>query len=183
MTRAVLASLALLALVALAACASLSEEACRAGDWQGIGRADGAAGRPEAHLARHAEACAEVGVVPDPVRWRAGRAEGLALYCTPQNAYAAGARGARLNPVCPAADAGRLARANDQGLRWWELTREMSRLDAEIAELDARIDRLLLGEVDRETRRLIRAYRADVARSERTLRLLADQRARYAGPV
>ena len=70
-----LSPLALLALLALASCASLSEEACRAGDWRGIGFRDGAAGRADSFVARHAKACADVGVTPDLDEWRAGRAE------------------------------------------------------------------------------------------------------------
>lgn len=169
-----------LALLALAACASLSEEACRAGDWAGIGFRDGAAGRPDGYVARHAEACAEVGIAPDLAAWRAGRAEGLTVYCTRANAYELGRRGTRLAAVCPGADALALAAANDRGLRWWELGREIDRLEAEVAELDRRIDRLLEDDLDRDGRRLVRALRADAAARERALRLLAAERARYA---
>lgn len=179
MRRALVLLLAPAVLLGLAACASLSEDACRAGDWRGIGQRDGAAGRPDGYIANHAEACAGIGVTPDLAAWRDGRAEGLTLYCTPRNAFDIAARGGRINPVCPASAAYGLARATDQGRRAYEIDRETARLQSDIAELDARIDELLDGEVDRDDRRLIRAYRDDIARSERTLRLLASQRAGY----
>jgi hypothetical protein len=105
LVRVLLALLAPAVLAALAACASLSEDACRAGDWRGIGLRDGAAGRADGYVANHAEACAEIGVIPDIVAWGAGRAEGLTLYCTPQNAFDIAARGSRINAVCPASAA------------------------------------------------------------------------------
>lgn len=179
MIRLLLALLAPVILLGIAACASLSEDACRAGDWRGIGLRDGAAGRADGYVANHAEACAEIGVAPDIAAWREGRAEGLTLYCTPQNAFEIAARGSRINAVCPASTAYALARATDQGRRAYEIERESARLRSDIAELDARIDKLLDGDVDREDRRLIRAYRDDIARSERTLRLLASQRPGY----
>ena len=173
----------LAALLGLAGCASLSEDACRAGDWEGIGFRDGAAGRSEARLADHAEACAKIGVTPDAARWRAGRAEGLKLYCTQANAFDLGTRGDRLAPVCPAAQASALARANERGLRAHDLDREIDRIDAEIAARNRDMDKLLDGEVDRKARRLIRAYREEIARAERTRRVLERERAGYARPV
>ncbi len=55
----------------------------------------------------------------------------------------------------------------------------MARLERDIGELDRRIDGLLSREVEDADRRLIRAYRDDIVRSERMLRLLARQRAQY----
>lgn len=173
------ALLAALGALALGSCASISEEACVAGDWRGVGFRDGAAGRSDGYVANHAEACAAVGVRPDVALWRSGRAEGLALYCTPANAYELGTEGRGLNPVCGGHDARRLARANAEGWRYRDITREMARLEYEIAELDARIDALREGDVGRAERRLIRAYRDDIERSERFLRLLGMERAGY----
>lgn len=167
---------AVLAMLVLASCASLSQEACLQGDWRGIGYADGAEGRDESYLARHAEACAEIGVVPDAALWRAGRAEGLGLYCTPSNAYDIGRRGQRLRPVCQGYDTGPLVRANAQGLEYWEISQEIYRLESEIRLLDGRIDGLIGQDpMTDETRALIRAYHDDIARTERTLRLLRLQ--------
>lgn len=169
-------------LLLLASCASLSEETCRAGDWEAIGFRDGAAGRSEAYVANHAEACAGVGVRPDLARWAAGRAQGLRLYCTPENAYRTGARGSRLNPVCPAVARFTLARAEAEGLRDHERRREMARVADRIDHLDREIDELRDGRVTPCERRLIRAYRQDIERGVRLLRLLALERGLYAGP-
>lgn len=169
-------------LLLLASCASLSEEACRAGDWEAVGFRDGAAGRSEAHVANHAEACAPVGVRPDLARWRAGRAQGLRLYCTPENAYRTGARGSRLNPVCPARLRLTLARAEAEGLHDHDRRREMARIADAIDRLDDEIDELREGRVTRRERRLIRAYRQDIEQGERRLRILALERGLYVGP-
>ena len=57
--------LALLSAMILSSCAPLSEDECRAGNWQAIGQADGAEGRDLNYIDQHAEACAEYGVAPD----------------------------------------------------------------------------------------------------------------------
>ncbi|SER94386.1 Protein of unknown function [Tranquillimonas rosea] len=113
-----LAVLSLIPLLLLTSCASLSEEECLRGDWRGIGYEDGVDGRERDFILRHAKACAEVGVSPDREAWLAGRAEGLPLYCTIDNAYDEGRRGVVLNNVCPPAQYARLRAANRQGLRY-----------------------------------------------------------------
>lgn len=166
----------------LAACASLSEEGCRRGDWRGVGFSDGAAGRSEAQVARHAEACAGIGITPDVAAWRAGRAEGLKLYCTQQNAYAIGRRGATLNHVCEGPDARSLAQLNAQGLQYHDITEEMRRTLSEIRLLNARIDSLLASEVTENSRRQIRAYRSEQSWLELRLRRLERDRFFYGRP-
>lgn len=167
------AALFALAALALGSCATLSEDACRQGDWRGIGLADGAAGRSARYIEGHAKACAEIGVAPDVAAWREGRSQGLPRYCTPDNAFRAGLRGGRLNPVCQGFDEYRLDRANARGLREYRIERETRAVERDIYELDARIDTLLDDDIGDEDRRLIRAYRREINRSERLLRLLA----------
>lgn len=128
----------------LAACATLDEESCRDGDWTSIGYRDGKAGRAPDFIQQHAKACAEYGVRPDPTLWERGRQAGLREYCTPDNAYRTGARGLRLRDVCQGPDVERLERLNRRGLEWYrigrdidEALREISRIEAELADLPA----------------------------------------------
>ncbi|MBP7240672.1 DUF2799 domain-containing protein [Amaricoccus sp.] len=163
----------------LGSCATLSEDACRGGDWQGVGYRDGAAGRAEGFLANHAEACAEYGIAPDAAAWLAGRAQGLHAYCTPQNAFEAGMRGGRLNPVCPAGDRWRLAAAEERGLRINGLEREIDGLETENREARRRIDKILKGEVGPEERRRLRRLERGINDRERQIRTL-EREARHA---
>lgn len=166
------AGAALIALLALGSCGTLSEEACRQGDWSGIGYRDGTRGRSDGFVSNHAQACGKVGVTPDLAAWRAGRAEGLRRYCTPQNAYDAGLSGERLNPVCPASDRLRLALAEDRGLRIHALRREIDRLDYANAVDEARLDGLLTGGLGKDDRRRARRLRGDIEDRNREIRRL-----------
>lgn len=167
-----------LALVAglLAGCASLSKEACRAGDWRGIGYSDGADGRSEDYVSAHRKACAKVGVTPDYEAWRAGRQAGLATYCTPQRAYSAGLRGDQLNPVCFGFDQRALARANFAGLREYEISRDIEEVEDQIREANWRIDELRDGDTSKADRSEIRRLRRDIERWRGELYRLDSER-------
>lgn len=167
----------------LASCASISEETCLRGNWAGIGLTDGAAGRPGTYIQRHAEACAEVGVVPDLAEWRTGRAQGLELYCTPENAYEVGRRGAPLNAVCTGGDQRLLAQANRQGRIYHRISQEIRWLVDENRSLEYRIDALLEGEMTPEKRSLIRSYRDDLRWNAFEAQTLAFERLRYGFPA
>ncbi|MEM9708429.1 MAG: DUF2799 domain-containing protein [Pseudomonadota bacterium] len=132
-TQAGLVGLALLGL--LGSCASLSEEACRGGDWSAIGAADGAKGRQTDFLSKHAEACGQYGISPDLAEWEVGRRQGLAQYCTPANVYAEGTRGRSLSPVCPATEVERLAAAHETGRQYWRLERRIERLESDLRDI------------------------------------------------
>lgn len=160
----------------LAGCASLSEEACRAGDWRGIGYSDGADGRSEDYVSAHAKACAEVGITPDFAAWRAGRDAGLGAYCTPRRAYAAGRRGDRLNPVCHGFDQRELARANYAGLREYEINRDIDQVGDQIRAANWRIDELRDGDTSKADRSEIRRLRRDIERWRRELYRLDTER-------
>lgn len=84
----------------LAGCATLSEDECLIGDWRQIGFTDGASGKTADILRNHGKACARFGVGTDYELWRAGYEAGLDVYCTPENAFAEGARGASYDGVC-----------------------------------------------------------------------------------
>jgi hypothetical protein len=83
-----------------AGCATLSEEECVVGDWRQIGFTDGAAGKPADILRNHGKACAKYNVGTDYELWRAGYEAGLDIFCTPESAFAVGARGESYGGVC-----------------------------------------------------------------------------------
>lgn len=124
------------AALSLGSCASLSEDACRSGDWFSIGVADGERGRTASYLAEHAEACGEFGITTDRAAWDAGRLQGLRTYCTVQSAYAEGRRSRSLQPVCPAADVDRLQLANETGRSYRRIELEIERLERKVFRLN-----------------------------------------------
>ena len=89
----------------LAACATVSpaERAafCQAVDWREYGRNDGRLGIPSGERAELFAECRELGYPPDLAAYDAGRAEGLAAYCTLETGYEAGREGRRYRGVCP----------------------------------------------------------------------------------
>ncbi len=103
--------------LALAGCASFPREPlpaaqCSAIDWSAVGYEDGAKGRPSTELARHVAACPGL---PQEA-WAQGRAQGLTVYCTPENGYAAGRAGREYYGVCPAGAAEVFLREYERGL-------------------------------------------------------------------
>lgn len=93
--------LSAVALAVLSGCATLNEDQCRGQDWRGIGQKDGMEGQAPERLEAHVKACSKFAVLPDPVAWERGRAEGLELFCTPGRAYRHGAAGREYKGVCP----------------------------------------------------------------------------------
>lgn len=124
------------AALTLGSCTTLSEDACRSGDWFSIGVADGERGRTAGYLAEHSEACAGFDITPDRSAWEAGRAQGLRTYCTPEVAYAEGRRSRSLQPVCPAAEVDRLQLANETGRSYRRIELEIERLERKIFRLN-----------------------------------------------
>ena len=168
--------LAAAGLCALAACASLSEDQCRAGDWRGIGFADGAQGRSPDHIARHQKACAGIGVTPDLQAWLAGRQEGLQRYCTPATAYRVGRNGQSIAPYCSAAQLASMRPAHDQGRAYYQIGQDISAERDALAEVDY-ILRRLPADAGAERARLY----AERSRIERRLSMLESRQRRYAG--
>lgn len=141
--------LVLLLLIPLAGCATLSEDQCRQGDWQAIGRADGAEGRTPDYLEKHAKACDDYGIQPDAARWEQGRQQGLPLYCRPASAWDEGADGHRLSPVCPVAGLDALERANRRGLTFHRIGQDIEEAEREIGRINSRIASLTPEDPDR----------------------------------
>jgi hypothetical protein len=87
----------------LVGCArSLTESQCVAGDWETVGYRDGSRGLPAAQqLLEHQNACVRHGVVPDRSNYLFGWEQGIFRFCTPENGFARGERGADYPRVCP----------------------------------------------------------------------------------
>jgi hypothetical protein len=84
----------------LSACATMPPERCAEVDWQQQGIEDGRAGFGPTRLARHREACAGIGVVPDQAAWEQGHALGLLDYCQLPNALQQGLARHAYEGVC-----------------------------------------------------------------------------------
>ncbi len=90
-----------LLLLALGGCAGMDLAECRAADWRAIGYEDGAQGQNPDFFGERRKACAEHGITADFDAYLAGRTQGLAYFCRPQNGYRFGVRGRQYSGVCP----------------------------------------------------------------------------------
>ncbi len=132
----------LLAAFVLVGCASkptVSEYQCLAGDWQSIGFRDGANGIANTHILAHQEACGEFGIVPEREGYLAGWREGLNTYCTAQNGYQLGVRGAAMNTVCPGGLQADFAAAYGDGRQIYQAQREVGQLAQQISRDQQRL--------------------------------------------
>lgn len=109
--RRVYAVVSLVALLAGAGCATIPPEQCASMDWHQLGLADGRAGYPASRIARHREACAKAGVIPDALAWEAGRQVGTREYCRLANALEQGLSRHGYEDVCEDTDFERVYRA------------------------------------------------------------------------
>lgn len=141
--------LLLLLLIPLASCTTLSEDQCRAGDWYAIGVSDGAKGRLATYINKHATACADYGIRPDPVLWEKGRREGLTRYCLPETAWSEGARGHQLSPVCPAVGLAQLERANFRGRTYYRIGQDIAEAERDIRAINSTLAKLPAGSPER----------------------------------
>jgi hypothetical protein len=145
-----------LALLALApGCASLDKDECRTADWRAIGLEDGVQGRALDRLGDHRKACAKHGVTPDTDRYIAGRTEGLATYCTPDNGYRVGRTGETYRGVCPELSIPGFVAAYNRGHDLYSLHSRLSNVEREIGSVKeslkdgTRNPRERAGQVDR----------------------------------
>ncbi len=104
-------------LFALAGCSSGAMEAteCQTADWRAIGYEDGARGYGPNYFGTRRKACAEHGIAANFDAYMAGRDQGLAYYCRPQNGYNVGIQGYRYSGVCPPALEGAFLSAHADG--------------------------------------------------------------------
>lgn len=122
-----------IAALMLAGCAGMSEQACLVADWQTIGFEDGAAGRSEATIGAHRQACSRHGVAPDLESYRAGHAAGVTTYCRASRGFEVGRSGALYQGVCPAPLEPDFIAAYNSGRQLYELETALRSIDATIA--------------------------------------------------
>jgi hypothetical protein len=80
----------------------MGSDECRTADWRAIGYEDGVQGQSAAYFGTRRKACADHGITANFDAYLAGRAEGLAQFCRPQNGYQIGMQGHHYPGVCPA---------------------------------------------------------------------------------
>lgn len=177
-----LAPLALGAILVLgvgcAAKPSVTENQCRAGDWQTIGYRDGAAGVDSARLLKHQEACGEYAIVPDRNLYLTGWQQGVRNYCTADNGFQQGLHGRALNRVCRADLRAAYASAHADGRQLYVARRDVNRLQQTVHNQQNRLEQIKQEIIGVTTAQL----QPDLTAEERlrllaTLEDLADERA------
>ncbi len=127
-----------ISLALTAGCASkpsVAEHQCRAGDWYTVGFRDGSRGFESTQLLRHQEACGEHGIYLEREEYMTGWDEGLAEFCTMDNAFDLGRRGAGHRGLC-----GReFDSAYDEGRQLYQAGRAVISLEREIAGVEQRL--------------------------------------------
>lgn len=93
---------------------------CQTADWRGVGYDEGATGHGTSGIAAHRRACAEYGVSPDLDAYLAGHAQGIAVYCQPQNGFNLGRNGHQYGGGCPLAKEGAFTSAMADGFGLYE---------------------------------------------------------------
>ncbi len=164
----------------LAACASLTEDACRTGNWESIGYNDGVRGRSASYVNEHRDACGEYGIAPNTAVWLRGRLEGLKQYCTPDNAYTVGRRGSELNNVCPTTQLTELRLSNFYGLRYYEINSEITALENDVRAIELNLATNFIGELTPEQIQLQNFYLTQIISLERSIRTLEFEARKYA---
>ena len=139
----------LMALLLGPGCATLDKEECLVADWRLIGYQDGVVGKQASVVGEYREDCAEHGVVPDLDAYRAGRAEGLQQYCTPDNGFRLGEAGRGYTAVCPAGSDGTFRSAYDEGR---EIYLASSRVKSTHSQIHSKQQVISALEQDREDR-------------------------------
>ena len=157
---------------------TVSENQCRAGDWQTIGYRDGASGVDSSRLLKHQEACGEYAIVPDRNSYLAGWDEGLLTYCTADNGFQQGLHGRALNGVCRAELREPYATAHADGRQLYVARRDVNQLRQTLRNQQNRLEQIKQEIIGATTAQLT----PDLTAEERLLLLskledLADERA------
>lgn len=162
------AAMAAMALL-ISGCAGMSEEECLVADWHALGYEDGAAGRQVAQLGKRRQACAEYGVRPDTAAYRAGRDEGLELYCTEQRGFRIGRAGQNYNGVCPADLEGLFLQAHQAGRELYLAQRAVNEVAGALRSAEQEREHILDDITDLSAHLI-----SDEATREERITLLAD---------
>ena len=164
----------------LGACASLTQEQCLNANWESIGYNDGARGRLESYITRHFDACTKVGITPNVEAWQAGRARGLPLYCTPNNAYNVGRAGNDLSPVCPSYQQRSLYHNWDWGQEYYLISQQISDLEDEERDIRRQIATNFVPPLTPEQSLFLANLNDRLNRIRSEINRLKDRRRRYA---
>lgn len=113
----------------------MSAAECQTADWRSVGYEDANRGLKTDNLRNYRRACAEFGISPDLEGYLAGHAQGLAVYCQPQNGFRLGTQGQQYNGGCPFAMEGafRAAFAEGAGLYDRQMAVDQSRSQLDYA--------------------------------------------------
>jgi hypothetical protein len=155
--------------LAMSGCATMSEQACLATDWQSVGFEDGAAGRGVTSIGSYRQACTRHGIAPDLARYRAGHAEGVEVFCRASNGFEVGRRGYGYQGICPAELEPSFLGAYTEGRQLNELESELRAVENQIAARHRRSEQLA-GELASTSAAII----ADGTSATRRAELLLD---------
>lgn len=161
--------------LSLAACQTISEDSCRAGDWESIGYDAGARGKSRGYLGDISEGCSAYSIRPDRTLFLRGYDAGLRTYCTPDRGRNRGLSGRAPHDVCTSDTFPAYASAFDAGVAQYRLEAEYASLidqynaaDLELTEVTLRLADELLPDADR---RLFRQERVRLVSELEALRL------------
>jgi hypothetical protein len=162
-------TLLVLAALLLGGCATMSEEECVTADWHTIGYEDGAAGQTVAMLGKRRQACADHGVQPNANAYRAGRDEGLELYCTEMRGYRIGRAGGTYGGVCPQDLEGLFLVGYESGRELYQAQRAVNEVTSAIQSAHNEREHIL-DDITEMSAHLV----SDEATKEERIELLAD---------
>lgn len=183
--RSIYASSIVFAL-ALGGCAgtSMDKAECKTADWKAIGYEDGAKGYNTDAFGNRRKACAQHGIAANFDIYRAGHAEGIALYCRPQNGYKLGVRGYRYGGACPSHLAGTFHAANNDGYGLYERRLARDRIGSKLRNSKRRaqeIERLIAQKTANLISRRMSPNR--IANSAIQLKQLGEEKAELAHAI
>ena len=140
-------------------CASLSQQQCKVGDWQSIGKRDGQAGHSLARFEDHKKACKSHGQAANLTLYKKGHEEGLASHCTVQSQINLGLTGERYRPVCSGTSVAVLKEANQWGYRIYLINKDISQAEYQLSSAQVALSKSNLKQDERnrltdETQRL-----------------------------
>lgn len=153
-------------ILSLSSCQTISEDACRAGNWEDLGFKDGSQGRNRSRLASIGEDCAKYGIQPDRVAYISGLEEGLERYCTPDQGFRDGSNGGKPNSECSSLGYTAYLDGHDDGYADFLVRRDYADLQSRWTEIELRIleieTELDQPDLSRSDRRSIRARLRDL---------------------
>lgn len=135
----------------LSACATLNEDECQTVDWKQLGDSDGTQGHGQTRIAKHAKACERHGVPINTAAYNEGWRAGISRYCTPQNGFNIGRRGASHAGTCPSDLAGPFEAAYRPA---YKLGRAENRVGEIQSGIDTSIDNLARWAISKDPKRI-----------------------------